>query len=108
MGDAHVYSLRYVYDIPKIMPNLTFCIYHLLSEPTFSLKDLEDLEGAVYTEMKERWCQDNMIFKKMCILQYNWPCQSYVLSVHPRNLGSGGCKWMRSRHDCKHHQVDMN
>ena len=56
MGDAHVYSLRYVYDIPKIMPNLTFCIYHLLSEPTFSLKDLEDLEGAVYTEMKERGC----------------------------------------------------
>ena len=67
MGDAHVYSLRYVYDIPKIMPNLIFCIYRLLTEPTFSLKDLEDFEGTVYTKMKERGCQDNMIFKKMCI-----------------------------------------
>lgn len=55
MGDAHVYSLRHVYDIPKIMPNLIFCIYHLLTEPKFPLKDLEDFEEAVYTEMDERW-----------------------------------------------------
>ena len=41
MGDAHVYSLRYVYDIPKIMPNLIFCIYHLLTEPLFPSKILK-------------------------------------------------------------------
>ena len=67
MGDAHVYSLRHVYDIPKIMPNLIFCIYHLLTEPKFPLKDLEDFEEAVYTEMDERWYQDNTIFKNMWV-----------------------------------------
>ena len=63
MGDAHVCSLRSICGIPKIMTNLIFCIYHLPMELTFFLKDLEDFEEAVYTEMEKRWCQGNMMKK---------------------------------------------
>lgn len=93
MGEACVCSLRNIWDIPNVMPNLIYCFYRFLESQLCSQRS--------WRSCTVKWRREGVVVQKICMRHYNWSFQGYVLCAYSCGLERWNYKGMRSECDCK-------